>query len=485
MNSTPPVVPGAHPVIIQGGMGIGVSDWKLARAVARCGHLGVVSGTAIDAVIARRLQDGDIGGHVRRALEHFPLRQAAAEILKRHFRPAGRPPGTPYLNLTMHQQVLSKARHQLTMLASFVEVHLAKHGHDGKVGINLLTKLQLPNLATLYGAMLAGVDYVLMGAGIPREIPCALDALSRHQPASMRLDVAGSADGAEQFSLDPAEHWDGAPPELKRPRFLPIVASNSLATMLARKCSGGVNGLVIEGPTAGGHNAPPRGEATFNERGEPLYGERDVVDLPKIRDLGLPFWLAGGLGGPARLREARAAGAAGVQVGTLFAYCDESGLAEPLKRSVLEHALRGEVHVHTDATASPTGYPFKIVQWAGDPTNGTKRARVCDLGYLRTAFRDAAGRLGYRCPSEPVDQYVQKGGIQSETEGRACLCNALMANIGLGQSRADGSHEPPLLTSGDDLMSIGTFLQGRTRYGAADVIQYLLGGTTPLAASGV
>ena len=47
----------------------------------------------------------------------------------------------------------------------------------------------MPNLASLYGAMLAGVDYVLMGAGIPREIPGALDALSRHEPASLKLDV--------------------------------------------------------------------------------------------------------------------------------------------------------------------------------------------------------------------------------------------------------------------------------------------------------
>ncbi len=474
-----------QPVIIQGGMGIGVSDWKLARAVASCGQMGVISGTAIDAVVARRLQDGDLGGHVRRAIEHFPLRQAAAEMLRRHFHPEGRPPGKPYTNLPMHQQVLSKARHQVTMLAAFVEVHLAKHGHNGKVGINLLTKVQLPNLASLYGAMLAGVDYVLMGAGIPREIPGVLDALARHLPASLRLELADASDAPpEHFTLDPGEHWDGPPPEIRRPRFLPIVASTSLATMLARKGAGGIDGLVIEGPTAGGHNAPPRGVTRTNGRGEPVYGERDVVDLPKIRELGLPFWLAGGAGGPRQLREARTAGAAGVQVGTLFAYCDESGLAEPLKRSVLEHAARGEVDVRTDPVASPTGYPFKVVEWAGDPSAGKVRKRVCDLGYLRTAYRAPSGSIGYRCPSEPEDQYVKKGGVPQQTEGRRCLCNALLANIGLAQVREDGSHEPPLLTSGDDLKSIGAFLAGRTRYSAADVIRYLLGGADMAPVSG-
>jgi NAD(P)H-dependent flavin oxidoreductase YrpB (nitropropane dioxygenase family) len=40
----------AHPTIIQGGMGIGISHWGLARAVSAAGQLGVVSGTAIDTV---------------------------------------------------------------------------------------------------------------------------------------------------------------------------------------------------------------------------------------------------------------------------------------------------------------------------------------------------------------------------------------------------------------------------------------------------
>ena len=48
---------GILPKIIQGGMGVGVSSWRLARAVSALGQLGVVSGTALDQVLARRLQD--------------------------------------------------------------------------------------------------------------------------------------------------------------------------------------------------------------------------------------------------------------------------------------------------------------------------------------------------------------------------------------------------------------------------------------------
>ncbi|MBA4158577.1 MAG: nitronate monooxygenase, partial [Gemmatimonadetes bacterium] len=73
-----------HPTIIQGGMGVGVSNWVLAKAVSLRGQLGVVSGTALDTLFVRRLQDGDVGGHVRRALEHFPIPEVSAEILTRY-----------------------------------------------------------------------------------------------------------------------------------------------------------------------------------------------------------------------------------------------------------------------------------------------------------------------------------------------------------------------------------------------------------------
>jgi nitronate monooxygenase len=469
----------ALPSVIQGGMGIGVSNWRLARAVSLRGQLGIVSGTLVESVLVRRLQDGDVDGHVRRAMEHFPLPGVAAAVLRRYFRPRGRPAGTPYAMLPMYRQGVSRAREQITMLANFVEVWLAKEGHDGPVGVNLLTKLQLPNLPALYGAMLAGVGCVLMGAGIPREIPAVLDAFAEQRPASLRLDVEGAqADRVERITLDPAEHWDGAPPPLRRPAFLAIIASNSLATMLVRKASGRVDGFVIEGPTAGGHNAPPRGAPLFNDRGEPVYGERDEVDLEKIRELGLPFWLAGGAGSPLGLRQARAQGAAGIQVGTLFAYAEESGVDEGYKQSVLAHATRGAVDVFTDPRASPTSYPFKVVRWPGDPVASAPepRTRICDLGGLRVPYVRPDGRLGYRCPAEPVDAYVEKGGLVEDTVGRRCLCNGLMANIGLAQARAGGRMEPPLLTSGDDLPKLGSFLKGRTAYTAAEVIDYLLSG---------
>lgn len=469
------------PLIIQGGMGAAVSDWRLANAVARTGQLGVVSGTGIDTVLVRRLQDGDPGGHIQRGIAHFPIRRAADDALRRFYRPDGRAPGEPYKLLPLYRQKSSREQLELTMLAAFVEVWLAKEGHDAPIGLNLLAKIQLPTLPTLYGAMLAGVDVILMGAGIPREVPGALDALATHEPARMRFDVEGlGSRDAEMLDFDPRAHWETLPPALARPAFIPIVSSHLLATMLARKANGRVDGFVIESPTAGGHNAPPRVGSDLSTRGEPIYGERDVVDLEKIRGLGLPFWLAGGAGHPDRLAAARAAGATGIQVGTLFAFCDESGLAEPLKRSVLARAATGEATVRTDPLVSPTGYPFKVVDWPENPARDvTGRDRICDLGYLRVAYVDADGKVGYRCAGEPVDAFVAKGGAREETVGRQCLCNALLAVIGHPQVREDGFVEPPIVTSGDDLPLISQFLAGRTRYAAADVVEYLLSPAVP------
>ena len=158
----------------------------------------------------------------------------------------------------------------------------------------------------------------------------------------MRFDVEGlGREETELLRFDPRRALAAPPAALERPRFIAVVAAASLAATLARKSNGRVDGFVVEGPTAGGHNAPPRGELRLNERGEPVYGERDVVDLAKLRELSLPFWLAGGAGSPEGRQAALAAGAAGIQVGTLFAYCDESGLAPDVKQRVLDGSRGG------------------------------------------------------------------------------------------------------------------------------------------------
>jgi NAD(P)H-dependent flavin oxidoreductase YrpB (nitropropane dioxygenase family) len=274
------------------------------------------------------------------------------------------------------------------------------------------------------------------------------------------------------LSFEPRAANPSAGAPLKRPLFFPIISAASLAQTLARKSNGRVDGFIVEGPTAGGHNAPPRGALKVDERGEPIYGERDVVDLAALRALALPFWIAGGAGSPEALEHARADGATGIQVGTLFAFCDESGFTDEIKRDVTDAVLHQRARVRTDVRASPTGYPFKIVLTQDDAPLAP-RARLCDLGYLREAVRRDDGTIAYRCPAEPVEQYLAKGGALEDTVDRQCLCNALCACVGQPQVHADGSVEPTIVTSGDEVLHLGRFLAGRDRYSAADALRFL------------
>lgn len=468
-----------QPIIIQGGMGAGVSNWRLARAVSQAGQLGVVSGTALASVLARRLQLGDPDGVMRRALEQFPIPALALRILDDYFVPGGKPANEPFRLTPMPGLRPAPAIEELTVVANFVEVFLAKEGHDGLVGINYLEKIQFPTLPSLFGAMLAGVDYVLMGAGIPRTIPGTLDRLAKGLAVELNIDVEGAAPD-EKFvcTFDPAAFCGGLVPPLRRPQFLAIVASATLAITLARKSNGRVDGFVVEGESAGGHNAPPRGPMQLSTAGEPVYGPRDVPDLEKIRALGLPFWLAGSYGQPERLADALRLGAVGVQVGTAFAFCEESGICDELKQQVLAQCRAGSARVFTDPVASPTGFPFKLLQVTGtlsDPAVYESRPRLCDLGYLRRAYRKQDGTVGYRCPAEPVEDYVRKGGNAEDTRGRKCVCNGLLATIDLAQVCSGGESEPALITVGNDVAQVGRFLKpGETTYTAKQVILRLL-----------
>lgn len=467
------------PQLIQGGMGVGVSNWRLARAVASAGDntMGVVSGTFLDTVFARRLQDGDPGGYMRQAAAAFPNQQIVDRIFAKYYWPHGRRQNQPYINVPMFGLRPSQSLIELAILANFCEVWLAKHTHDGMVGINYLEKIQLPTLYSLYGAMLADVDCVLMGAGIPKAIPGILDRFSRNEASQLKLDLPPGTtvadDNAALMSFDPNQLFPQIT-QLKRPLFFAIVSSHALAINLAKKASGRVDGFVVENHTAGGHNAPPRGTMQVSENGEPVYTDRDAADLDQIAKTGIPFWVAGSYAKPEKLRDAISQGAQGIQVGTAFAYCDESGVSRGIKSEVIRKVLDGSIDIFTDPQASASGYPFKIVQLPGSLSEAEvyeTRPRICDLGYLRSAYVKPDGSVGFRCPAEPADDYVKKGGDPAETCNRKCLCNGLLSTVGMAQLRKDGYEEPPLVTAGNTLSEIKLFIKpGSTTYSASEVI---------------
>ena len=467
--------------ILQGGMGVAVSGWELARTVSMHGQTGIISGTGIAIVVSRRLQNGDKDGTIRHALNHFPIPEMAEMIWKRYFVEGGKKPEKPFKAIPVPHHEPGHAAQALLIVSNFVEVWLAKRGHDGIIGVNYLEKLQAPHLYSLFGVILAGADFVIAGAGLPTQFPEVLERLSGFDQAYYDLSVVNGPGFKMKF--DPSTIMpksDFVNLNATKPGCIGIVATAAAANILHKKSGGRFTGFVVEGPKAGGHNAPPRKNTLLNERGEPVYDMKgkDNPGLEEIHDLGLPFWLAGEHCSPEALQNALDLGAKGVQVGTAFSLSRESGITPEIKRQSIREIQSGSYDVFTDPRASPSGMPFKVVQRSGTASEKATyegRGRICDLSYLRHPYWDEEGKLGWRCPSEPVDDYIRKGGSKADTVGRKCVCNGLMATIGLGQTQKDGSTEPPLITSGDNVAFLKHLELGKDGlYSAEQVINYLL-----------
>ncbi len=505
--------------LIQGGMGVYVSNWRLARAVAmeRPGETtGTVSGTALDIVYVRLLQLGDPGGHAQRALAALDDKfgtEIGHKIRDRYFVEGGKTP-TAHFKGAPTQAARSPSGEttfrapdghagplrlglmddaaELLIATAFAEVWLAKEGHRGNIFINFLNKIELPLIYAMYGAMLAGVDGVAVGAGNPEGLAANCSQLANHERVTRNLSVL-YRDGAEEFALsfDPTQIAQGkfARTPLDRPAFLAIVSLQDLVEALAAGASESPDGFIIEHHTAGGHNANPVGPIHKDGFGQPIYSLDDEPDLEAIRKVGKPFWLAGGYDSHERLQMALAAGAAGVQVGSVFALAEESGMYHEYRSAILNEIRQGteDTTLVRTALVSPTGFPFKVVQLPGslsEPEVFESRERVCDIGILQQLGlskpnEDGLRKLFQRCPAGPIARYVSERGLMKNTEERRCLCNGLLACVGLGQARGPGGDvtaEPAIVTLGSHLDGIRRLSRhGQAHYWAKDVVTDILG----------
>ena len=421
--------------IRQGGMGVYISSPFLTRLVSILGGIGTVSGVAADRVVARILQLGDIGGHYRRALAQFPFRKYAEQVIDTYFVDGGIKPGTPFKPVPMFTLQPTESVISLNICANFALVWLAKERHTRSVAVNYMEKIQMPLIYNFVGAMLAGADCITMGAGIPLQVAAALDAIALGKNPIYEVDLNSGRSKTVRVEFNVQKFFGTDLAGLKRPDFVPIVSSDILATFLLKRLPGAIQGFVVEGYTAGGHNAPPRGKLCFNTNGEPIYGERDQPDWSKMRELGLPFWIGGGYASPEGLARAIACGAEGIQVGSIFALCRESGMREDLRREICRLAFGNNLRVKTSIKASPTGFPFKLLNLPNtlaDEQLLGKRIPICNQGVLLKPYETPDGKISYRCPAEPVERYLLKGGDIEKTAGVCCICNGLLnvANLG-------------------------------------------------------
>jgi NAD(P)H-dependent flavin oxidoreductase YrpB (nitropropane dioxygenase family) len=264
---------------------------------------------------------------------------------------------------------------------------------------------------------------------------------------------------------------------LTTPVFLAIVSLEDLAKALAASTSAPPDGFIIEHHTAGGHNANPVGPLLRDELGQPIYSNKDEADLAAIRNLAIPFWLAGGYGSRAGLQKALAAGANGVQAGTVFALAEEAALKEGVDDADL---VRTTIF-------SPTGFSFKVVQieetLADDEVYASRR-RICDIGILQQRGFHKADEQGervlfQRCPAGPIENFVKNRGVERNTDERRCLCNGLLACVGLGQVKeihGEVVEEPAIVTLGNHLDGVRRLSrQGQVHYFVQDVVTDILG----------
>ena len=462
--------------IVQGGMGAGVSNWSFARSVSNLGGLGVISGVALDTIMIQRLQKGE--SKLVEAILKFPNQTIAKNIVDKYYIPGGKKLNDPYIHSPYPRlsignnkvlEIENKELDNLLVVANFAEITLAKESHSNPIGINYLYKIQSVFLPSVYGAILAGVDSIFVGAGFPFGFKKVLNELTKGNSASMSVNVIGG----ENYSLgfDPKNIFQKCP-ELDSPFFVGVVGNH-----LGAKALSDADGFVFENDLAGGHNAPNR-DGTLTESGEPHYGEKDYMNfgilnrlLQKNADSNgymQPYWLAGTYAN--KLNQALEQGANGVQVGTPFAFSRGSGIRPELKKKVLEEIMNGAV-VFTSPVASPSGFPFKVVLSKGtivDPEVYNSRERICNFGYLIELYEEN-NQVHLRCPAERIENYTRKGGKIENTVGKVCLCHSLLSTIGFG---IDG--EAPIVTSGSDLSSIKAIVNKKgIDYPEKEVIEYI------------
>lgn len=501
--------------LIQGGMAVYVSTWRLARAVAaeKPGvTAGTISGTALDVVHARLLQLGDPGGHITRALNAFDSRfdvDIGANIRERYFIPGGKEPTQRFKETPVHlvrsldggntippwegqprtvPLILDRNIIEMLIVCGFIETWLAKEGHQGRIFMNFLKKVEVPLIYVMYGAILAGIDGVVVGAGNPDGLPAIAARLTNHETVSNELHVLYSEVG-ETFSIqfDPKRYADGklAKKQLKRPALLAIVTNESQVEDLARSKKGPPDGFVIEHNTAGGHNALPIGAVEKDSEGQFLFTSRDEPNFEAIARVGLPFWPGGGYDSPEKLYEALAAGARGIQVGTMFSLAEESGMRPDLRAVLLEKLKQRQNDLVLSSAFSPAGFPFKIAKIEGSLAEEKvyeDRQRVCSIGGLlqrglTKPAADGTRQLIHRCPAEPLASFTNKRGLPFHTQGSRCICNGLFSTVGLAQIHHEGrlEPEPPIITLGMHLDGLRRVSRnGQARYQARDVVAYFL-----------
>lgn len=333
--------------IIQGGMGVGVSLFPLASAVAREGGLGIVSSAALDRLVSKR------NGSTLNSYE-----------------------------------------------AAYEEVSRAKSA-GGFAGINIMCALVRDYEDSVRGALDAGADAIISGAGLPLGLP------------------------AIQAPKDTA--------------LIPIVSSARALELICKKWEKAgyrPDAIVLEGPLAGGH---------LGFKPEQIDLESNVLEnlLPPVKEMAMkygdfPVIVAGGIYTHQDIMRFLSMGADGIQMGTRFLATEESSASAPYKEAVLK-ANEEDVFV-AYRPGSPCGLPFRVIKQSPMFVSALARLRTpkCDKGYV--LLKDGEGKFT-KCPAK------------EDNESFFCICNGLLSSAGYNPEK-----EEALYTVGSNVVRVKEIL---------------------------
>ena len=277
--------------IVQGGMGVGVSAHRLAGSVAALGAVGTLS--SID---------------LRR---HYPdLMERTSQLQRGH---------------TSHdaaEHTTKAAINAANLEALGREIAAAKRIAAGRglVAVNIMRAVG-EYAASVKRSLEAGIDAVVVGAGLPLDLP----DLAQDHPQVLLEPILSDARGVQLL----VRKWE-------RKKRLP-------------------DAIVIEHPRlAGGH----LGAARIADLADPRFDFENVLpgSLAFLRSAGVerdvPLIAAGGIRSHADIVRVQSLGAAAVQLGTPFAVTTE-GDAHPEFKRVLAEAQDADMVEFTSVAGLP------------------------------------------------------------------------------------------------------------------------------------
>ncbi len=269
--------------VVQGGMGIGISAHRLAGSVAALGGVGTLSSVDL------RRHHPDLmqaTGHLEAGdAAKVAIDAANLEAIRREIRAA---------------RTLSQG---MGLLAINVMRAVSEYAHS------------------VTAALEAGIDAVVVGAGLPLDLP----DLAQDHPRTALIPILSDARGVQLI----VKKWE-------RKKRLP-------------------DAIVIEHPRlAGGH----LGAAKISDLNDPRFDFENVIpqSIAFLKSAGIekeiPLIAAGGIRSCEDIARVQALGAAAVQLGTPFAVTTESDANAEFKR-VLAEAREDEMVEFTSVAGLP------------------------------------------------------------------------------------------------------------------------------------